>query len=562
MTDLDISEGELAAQVQSCPDSASKVDHISEFICKHLAQIINDDPNAKVSSNSIDRKKTFKDLGLKSLGSMKLMNKIRMALGPEYDTELSPTALFNYPTVYDITQHICSLFKPVPVETTAAAKSSVAANEPIAIVGIACKFPGGVQSAKDYWNVLARGEDVLQEVPRERWNIDSYYNKDSSVPGTMYARRGGWLSDIGKFDAGFFGISGTEATAMDPQQRLLMETCWEAIENAGIAADSLIDSQTGIFVGMTTQEYMDLLLRSNDVAGLEGHILTGNYLSIASGRLAYFLGLKGPALTIDTACSSSLVAVHLACQSLRSGESNMALVSGVNLMISPETTAQLSRMNALSPDGKCKTFDKDANGYVRSEGVATIVLKPLSVALEDGSQIHALILGSAVNQDGKSSGLTAPNGLAQEQLIRKALLDANVQPNQVSYIETHGTGTPLGDPIEVDAIRKIFGGTRDADSPLILGSAKSMIGHAEAAAGLAGLIKVALCMSEKQITPNLHFNEINPNIVPLDNIPAKIATRLMPWDGTERIAGVSSFGFSGTNAHVILGQAPEVRAAS
>lgn len=562
MSDIDISEGELAKQVQSCLDSEGKADHVAKFICDHLAQIISDDPNAKVSPDTIDRQKTFKDLGLKSLGSMKLMNQIRMALGPDYDSELSPTALFNYPTVDAMTQFICGLFKPTQVEVTAAPRNAVAANEPIAIVGIACKFPGGVQSAQDFWNVLVRGEDVLREVPRERWNIDEYYNKDSSVPGTMYARRGGWLSDIDKFDARFFGISGPEATAMDPQQRLLMETCWEAIENAGVAADSLIDTQTGIFVGMTTQEYMDLLLRSEKAANFEGHILTGNYLSIASGRLAYFLGLKGPALTIDTACSSSLVAVHLACQSLRSGESTMALACGVNLMITPETTAQLSRMNALSPDGKCKTFDKDANGYVRSEGVAAIVLKPLSVALEDGSHIHALILGSAVNQDGKSSGLTAPNGLAQEQLMRKALSDARIEPDQVSYIEAHGTGTPLGDPIEVGAIGKVFSGTRSPDSPLILGSAKSMIGHAEAAAGLAGLIKVALCMSNKQITPNLHFKKINPNIVPLDKIPAQIATQLMPWTAKERIAGVSSFGFSGTNAHVILREAPEDRAAS
>jgi acyl transferase domain-containing protein/SAM-dependent methyltransferase/acyl carrier protein len=424
--------------------------------------------------------------------------------------------------------------------------------EPIAIVGIACRFPGGANTPEAYWQLLKDGVDAVGPIPPDRWDVEAYYDPDPAKPGKMYSRGGGFLQDVDQFDPAFFGISPREAMSMDPQQRLLMEVSWEALERAGIAPDSLDGSQTGVFIGISTNDYGRIAGDAIDV-----HYTTGNNYAVAAGRLAYFLGLHGPTISLDTACSSSLVAVHLAANSLRAKESNLALVGGVNLILWPETTVNFCQTGMLAPDDHCKTFDAGANGYVRSEGVGMVVLKRLSDALADGDNIIALVRGSAVNQDGRTSGLTAPNGPAQEAVIRAALTNAGVEPQQVQYVEAHGTGTPLGDPIEVQALGRALGEGRPADQPLLIGSVKTNLGHTEAAAGLAGLIKTALALQHGLIPPSLNFEQPNPYIA-WDKYPVRVASQSTAWPeyGEGRFAGVSSFGFSGTNAHVILEAAP------
>ncbi len=426
-------------------------------------------------------------------------------------------------------------------------------NEPIAIVGIGCRAPGGVHDAESFWQLLRNGVDAITEVPQERWNLNEHFDADKDAPGKMYTRYGGFLADIDKFDALFFGITPREAVSMDPQQRLLLETSWEALEHAGQTKERLLNSRTGVFMGVCFNEYAQKHLYSGDTTMIDGYCFTGIAQSVLTGRLSYCLGLQGPSLAIDTACSSSLVTVHLACQSLRNRESDMALAGGVNLMLTPENTIYFCKVGAMSPDGRCKTFDAAANGYVRGEGCGVVVLKRLSDALTDGDNILALIRGSAVNQDGRSNGLTAPNGPAQEAVIRAALANANAKPEQVSYIEAHGTGTPLGDPIEVRALGNVYREGRDANAPLFIGSVKTNFGHLEGAAGVMGLIKTVLAMQHEEIPPHLHFKQLNP-LISLDEIPARIPTQLTAWPASNgaRFAGVSSFGISGTNAHVIL----------
>ncbi|KAF3885901.1 MULTISPECIES: type I polyketide synthase [Nostocales] len=427
--------------------------------------------------------------------------------------------------------------------------------EPIAIIGIGCQFPGNANEPEPFWQLLRNGVDATREIPTNRWNIDAYYDPNPKTPGKSYTRRGGFLDKVDEFDAEFFAISPREAVSMDPQQRLLLEVSYSALENAGIASDKLIGSQSGVFIGISARDYEQL----SSFTDIDVYSATGNALSIAAGRLSYFLGLSGPALSVDTACSSSLVAVHLACQSLRNGECHLALAGGVQLILSPQTNISMSMMQALSPDGRCKTFDASADGYGRGEGCGIVVLKRLSDAIADRDNILALIRGSAVNQDGRSSGLTVPNGLAQNSLIRSALDNAKVEPSQVSYVETHGTGTSLGDPIEVKALGAVLGQRQPEEQPLMIGSVKTNIGHLEAAAGVAGLIKVVLAMQHQEIPPHLHLNQLNP-LISLEKTSLKIPTKLTPWTSQEqqrRIAGVSSFGFSGTNAHVILEEAPQ-----
>ena len=360
------------------------------------------------------------------------------------------------------------------------------AHEPIAIVGMACRFPGGADTPELFWNLLRKGGDAIVETPKERWDIDALFDADPDAPGKLTSCFGGFLSRIDGFDPKLFGISQREAVHMDPQQRLLLEVAWEALENAGVAPDSLAGAAGGIFMGLSGFDYFQLLRR--DPANLDAYAASGVAHSIASGRLAYLLGTRGPALSIDTACSSSLVATHLAVKSLRNGECDLALAGGVNLILSPDTSIALSKARMMAPDGRCKAFDSLADGFVRGEGCGVLVLKRLSDARADDDPIVAVIRGSAVNQDGRSNGLTAPNGVAQEELLRAALADAGVDPTAISYVEAHGTGTKLGDPIEALALDAVLGRGRRADAPLLVGSVKANIGHLEAAAGVAGLI--------------------------------------------------------------------------
>ena len=429
--------------------------------------------------------------------------------------------------------------------------------EAIAVIGMGCRFPGGVNSPEDCWRLLVDGEDAISEVPADRWSADAYYDPDPDAPGKMSSRWGGFLQGVDLFDASFFGIAPREATSVDPQQRLLLEVSWAALEHAGQAPAKLMASRTGVFIGMDTNDYAHLLL-AGDPAEFDIYRAIGISPSTASGRLSYHLGLQGPSISVNTACSSSLVAVHLACQSLRNGECGLALAGGVNLLLSPQTTIILSKVRMLAADGRCKTFDARADGFVRGEGCGIVVLKRLSDALLDGDNILALIRGSAVNQDGRSNGLTAPNRLAQEEILRAALANAGVEASQVHYVETHGTGTSLGDPIEVGALAAVLGEKRPTANPLAIGSIKTNIGHLEAAAGVAGLIKAVLAVQHAEIPPHLHLRELN-RYIPWDTIPIVVPTQRTPWpaDQARRLAGVSSFGFSGTNAHVVVEQAPE-----
>jgi acyl transferase domain-containing protein/acyl carrier protein len=431
-----------------------------------------------------------------------------------------------------------------------------AKSEPIAVVGLGCRFPGGADSPEDFWRLLCEGKDAISDVPADRWNIDAFFDADPAAMGKMYVRRGGFLSEVDGFDAGFFDISPREAASMDPQQRLALEVAWEALEHAGMAPTGLAGSATGVFLGATTNDYGNLLARAGPAA-LDAYFGSGNALNAIAGRISYVLGLRGPCLAVDTACSSSLVAVHLACQSLRAGECNVALAGGVNLILTPDVTIAICRARMLAPDGRCKTFDAAADGYVRSEGCGIVVLKRLSEAVSAGDRVLALIRGSATNQDGATGGFTVPNGRSQEALIRTALGNASLQPSNVDYLEAHGTGTSLGDPIEVIAAANALGEARPPSQPLLLGSVKTNIGHAEAAAGIAGLIKVVLALQHGMLPPHLHFRTPNPHI-PWQDLPVEVLSdgRTWPQRDRPRIASVSSFGASGTNAHVVLQEVP------
>ena len=431
-----------------------------------------------------------------------------------------------------------------------------ARREPIAIVGMACRAPGGVIDADSYWRLLAEGRDVVGEIPPDRWDVDAYHDPDPDKPGKSRTRSGGFLDEIDGFDPAFFGVSPREAVGLDPQQRLLLETAWEALEDAAIPPAGLDGSQTGVFVGITSTDYARRI-DVNDPARSDIYLATGTALNAAAGRISFTLGLQGPCMAIDTACSSSLVAIHTACQSLRGHESDLALAGGVNVMLAPEAYILISKWGMLSPDGRCKTFDDSANGFVRGEGCGLVVLERLSDALARGRRILAVIHGSAINQDGRSSGLTAPNGLAQQAVVRRALDAAGLRPGDVSYVEAHGTGTALGDPIEVEALAAVYGEQRGDDRPLEIGSVKSNIGHLEAAAGVMGMLKVVLAMQHRQIPASLHVTTPT-RAIDWEAIPLKVSTALHEWAPASgrRIAGVSAFGFSGMNAHLLLGEAP------
>jgi acyl transferase domain-containing protein/acyl carrier protein/ubiquinone/menaquinone biosynthesis C-methylase UbiE len=429
--------------------------------------------------------------------------------------------------------------------------------EPVAVIGIGCRFPGGVMNPDDYWRLLERKGDAITEVPPGRWDVNQYYDPNPDAPGKVCTRYGGFLDGVDLFDAEFFGITPREAVSMDPQQRLLLETAWESLEHAGLAPDRLRGSATGVFVGLSSSEYSQLVFAAGP-AGIDSYAVSGNAHSIAAGRLSYTFGFRGPCIAVDTACSSSLAAVHLACQSLRRGECKLAIAGGVNVLLTPAVSINHTRARMLAPDGRCKAFDGSADGFVRSEGCGLIVLKPLSRAVADRDDVLSVIRGSAINQDGRTSGLTVPSGPSQQAVIRAALKDAGLDPCDVSYVEAHGTGTSLGDPIELNALVEIFGGRGQSRRPLVVGSVKTNIGHAEAAAGIAGAIKVILAYRHGVIPPQLHFQRPNPHVA-WDRLSALIPSEPVPWGAGEglRVAGVSSFGFGGTNVHLVLSEPPD-----
>jgi acyl transferase domain-containing protein/acyl carrier protein len=501
------------------------------------------------AATALDPQRGFFDQGLDSLNVVELRNRLQRDLAQP----LPITLPFNFPTVTTLADELLQQFGAATPNPVSARPTPLPARTgDIAIIGMGCRLPGGVCSPEAFWGLLRDGIDAISEVPPDRWNVDSYYHPDPDHPGTIVTRYGGFVDGVEQFDAVFFGISPREARQLDPQQRLLLEVCWETLEHAGVPPSSLLGTQTGVFIGISTNDYLQRLNRR--VEEIDAYLGTGNALSLAANRLSYTFGLEGPSLAIDTACSSSLVAIHQACQSLRSGESDIAIGGGVNLLLDPTVSINHSRAHMLAPDGRCKAFSAAADGMVRAEGCGLVLLKRLSDALRDGDSILAIIRGSAVNQDGRTSGLTVPNGPAQQRVIRRALQQAALEPAAVSYVEAHGTGTPLGDPIEADALTAVFAGTRKC---LTVGSVKTNIGHLESAAGVAGMMKIVLALQHRMIPAHLHCETLNPHL-DWTGSPLRIPSTTEHWpaESGPRRAGVSSFGFGGTNAHVILEEAP------
>lgn len=553
----------VAVSEEALPRTAAEIEN---RMCRLVAQ------HSGLELARVDAGADLADLGLDSVGAVSIAGDLSDWLG----IEVPATFAWEHGSIRAVAAALAGE-SPLPAmattsgpATTTLAETPVLGRalvdagtvdprtEPIAVVGIGCRFPGGVQGPEAFWDLLVQGRSGVVDVPEDRWDIDSVYDADPGAPGRTYSRHLGALDGVRRFDAGLFGIPDAEAVKIDPQHRLLLETAWESLEDAGIAPDSLRGSRTGVFVGMSGSDYERLTLRSGDPTQIDAYTATGSAGNFGANRISYTLGLTGPSLVVDTACSSSLVAVHLAVQSLRSGEVDAALVGGVNLVLTPDSTVALSQGRMLSPDGACKAFDASADGYVRGDGCGVVVLRRLS-DVGPADRVVGVIRGSAVNQDGRSNGLTAPSGHAQQAVVRAALDAARVAPEEVGYVEAHGTGTPLGDPIEVRALAAALG-TTDRPRPLPIGSVKTNIGHLEAAAGIAGLLKVLLAVERGTIPQHLNVTTPSPHIA-WDELGVTVPGNNVRWADPVRVAGVSSFGFGGTNAHVVV-QSPPVRSAA
>ncbi|WP_239339131.1 beta-ketoacyl synthase N-terminal-like domain-containing protein, partial [Frankia sp. CiP3] len=522
------------------------IDAIAAWLLARIAEVTGAEPD------TIDSDIEFIALGLTSMQAVELSDDLQRHIG----RPLSPTLAYDYPTIGAAAAFVAGLASEAG--EALATGTGTGGPEPVAIVGIGCRVPGAA-GPEAYWRLLTGGVDAVGHVPPARWDAAALYDPDPATAGKMNTRWGGFLDDVEGFDAEFFGIAAREASRMDPQQRIALEVAWEALEDAGVAPSGLAGSRTGVYLGASTFDHGIAMFSTLD--GAEPYDGTGGVLSIVANRLSYCLNLRGPSLVVDTACSSSLVAVYLACQALRAGETGLALAGGVNVITSPRIALSFSRGGLMAADGRCKPFDHRADGYVRAEGAGVVVLKTLSQAVADGDRVYAVIRAGALNSDGRTNGLTAPSRPAQEALLRSAYAAAGVDAAAVDYVEAHGTGTAVGDRIELGALVDVLLPGRTDDRPLVVGSAKSNLGHLEAAAGIAGLIKVALALHHGEIPPTVHFERPSP-LSGLDGLAVRVAAGNgqrwpdRPGGRPDRLAGVSSFGFGGTNSHLVLSGAP------